>query len=118
MNKKRTLKAVKIARFHRKIEDPYNRNFYTDLEVFVLKPTIEYPLPCILVSIRNGHQKLFFRVGNVKGVLLAFKLPESARERLSLALVEANHEADRIEQDYKLIFAKRQLAPGGSIVRT
>ena len=60
----------------------------------------------------------FQRIEILKGVLLAFKLPESARERLSLALVEANHEADRIEQDYKLIFAKRQLAPGGSIVRT
>ena len=116
--KRRTRLLTKLAYFTYKIRDPYNKEFYTTLEAFVPKPDAQYPLPCILVSIRNGHQRLFFRVSSVKELLLSFKVPKSARERLSNALMTANHEADRIEQDYKLLFAKRQLAPGGSIVRT
>ena len=109
---------IKLAYFKKQIADPYNANFYTVIEVFVPKPTAEKPYPCLLVAIRNGHQKLFFRVASIKELHSTFSIPKSAKLRLAMALVEANHEADRIEQDYKLLFARRHLAEGGQIVRT
>lgn len=115
---KRGRLLVKLAYFTRKIQDPYNKGFFTTFEAFVPKPNAETPLPCILVAIRNGHQRLFFRVASVKELTSAFSIPQSAKKRLAMALVEANHETDRIEKDYKLLFAQRHLAPGGQIVRT
>jgi len=108
----------KLAGFERDIPDPYNKNFHAHIEVFVPKPARDNPLPCILISIRNGHQKLFFRVASVAEISKALRVPRNASVRLKAALVEANYEADRIEQDYRLLFAKRHLLPGGQIVRT
>ena len=115
---KRKKSLVKLAYFTRRIADPYNKGFYTTFEVFVPKPTLETPLPCILIAIRNGYQRLFFRVSSLKEISSSFRIPQSAKGRLAMALVEANHEADKIEQDYKLLFAKRQLSPGSQIIRT
>jgi len=117
MSKNSTFKTVKLARYHCRIADPYNKTFYTEFEAFVLKPTYSHPFPCIMVSIRNGREKLFFRVIDLKGLRTAFKIPRTASQRLNLALATANIEADDIEKDMKLAFARRRLA-FGHIVRT
>jgi len=117
MSKTSAFRTVKLARYHRKIADPYNKTFYTEFEAFVLKPTYNHPWPCIMVSVRNGRQKLFFRVADLKELRAAFKIPRTAGQRLNLALMAANREADDIEKDMKLAFARRRLV-SGHIVRT
>lgn len=107
----------KLAGFERDIQDPYNPKHYTHIEAFVPLPDRENPLPCILISIRNGHQKLFFRVSSVEEIAKSFKVPRDAKIRMKAALAEANMEADRIEQDYKLIFARRHLPEGVRLIR-
>ena len=116
--KKGYKRIKKLGGFSRNIEDPYNKGFFTHLEVFVPKPDKDNPLPCILISIRNGHQKLFFRVASIDDITNSFRVPRDARVRLQAALVAANIEADQIEQDARMVFAKRHLAEGGKIVRT
>ncbi len=116
----KTVKTLlrKIAWFKRKVIDPYSPSNYVELEVFVPKPDKENPLPCILVSIRNGHSRLFFRCANVKEYLKAFSLSREVRARLQTGLLTANIEADEIEKDMRLLFARRKLAPGDRIVNT
>jgi hypothetical protein len=106
----------KLAGFERDIPDPYNKGFYTHLEMFVPKPTADKPYPCIIISIRNGHQKLFFRVSSLEEINRAFRVPKDAKVRMKAALAAANAECDRLEEDARLLFAKRRLVSGEKIV--
>jgi hypothetical protein len=108
----------KLAWVRKKIEDPYNAKCYIDLELFVPKPTRDNPYPCILVSVRNGHSKLFFRLRDVSDFVQGFSLSRRMKEKLKDGLAEANLEADQIEQDMKLVFRRRHLKPGEKIVST
>lgn len=107
-----------LAVASKKVKDGFKDKSYTWRMVMVPKPTIASPLPCILVSIRNGHSKLFFRVRSLEDYYQAFRLTTEEEEKIRLALVEANIEADKIEQGMRVIFEMRNLAPGSSIVRT
>ena len=108
----------KLTWFERKIKDPYNPEAYAALELFVPKPTRDHPYPCILVSIRNGHDKLFFRVANVEEYLKAVSISRFTRAKLKNGLISANIEADEIEKDMRLIMQRRRLPEGARIVRT
>lgn len=110
--------VIKLAGYVKTIVDPYNPKHSTRLEVFVPKPTDEVPLPCVLVSIRNGHQKLFFRAENLKALKDIFKIPKDAKLRIESALVTANIEADKIEQQNKAMFQLRRLPAGVKLVRS
>ena len=110
--------VVKLAGYVKNIIDPYAPKYSTRLEVFVPKPTEEVPLPCVLVSIRNGHQKLFFRAESLTALKAIFKIPKDARLRIESALITANIEADKIEQRNKAMFELRRLPPGIKLVRS
>lgn len=110
--------VVKLAGYQKKIVDPYNPKHSTLMEVFVPKPTEEAPLPCVLVSIRNGHQKLFFRAESLNALKSIFKIPRDAKLRIESALVTANIEADRIEQKNKAMFELRRLPTGVKLIRS
>jgi hypothetical protein len=106
----------KLAGFERNIPDPYNKGFYTHLEMYVPKPTPDKPYPCIIISIRNGHQKLFFRAASLEEIVKDFRVPKDARVRIKAALEVASAECDRLEEDARLLFAKRRLVAGEKIV--
>ncbi len=107
----------KLAWVRKKIVDPYNPKAWLDLELFVPKPTRDNPLPCILVSVRNGHSKLFFRLQDVSDFVKGFSLTRRMKERLKLGLVQANAEADEIEKDLRLLMARRK-HPASTLVDT
>ncbi len=107
----------KLAWIRKKIADPYNAKAWLDLELFVPKPTRDNPLPCILVSIRNGHSKLFFRLEDVSGFTKGFALTRRMKDRLKLGLVTANIEADEIEKDMRLLMMRRK-HPASALVDT
>ena len=117
MSNKKT-HIVKLSWVRKKIVDPFNPNAYLNLEIFVPKPTKENPLPCLLVSIRNGHTKLFFRLRDVVDYSKSLSLSRRDKEKLRLGLIQANVEADEIEKDMRLSFARRRLLPGDKIVNT
>jgi len=107
-----------LAQTWRKIYDPYNSKGYTRLTLLVPKPTTEDPLPCILVSIRNGHSKLFFRVSSIAEYKSAFELATEEEERIQEALIQAHKEADKIVNDMKLLIRKNRLPDGVKWVQT
>jgi len=98
----------KLAWVRKKVQDPFNPTKWIDIELFVPKPTNENPLPCILVSIRNGHSKLFFRLADVAGYTGAFSLSRRMKDKLKAGLQEANIEADEIEHEMKMLFNIRK----------
>ncbi len=107
-----------ICLFFKKLKDCYNPKSFTTLSVLVPKPSQANPLPCILVSVRNGHSKLFFRVQDLEAYYGFFKLPRETEIKLSEALTEANNEADRLEEDSRLVFQKRHLPNGVKLIRS
>jgi endonuclease III len=83
-------KAMPILWRHIKdIGDPYRPEFSTRIEVFIPQPTFLSPFPCVLVSIRSGKFKSFFRVLNLSDLESIFAIPEDEREKASQALSEA-----------------------------
>ena len=110
--------VTKLSWVAKKILDVYNPQKYTRVEVFVPKPTMEAPYPCLLVSIRNGHSKLFFRVNDLASYYDFFRLSVEEEARLRVGLERATAEADRLEEDAKLLFQRRHLPEGAQWVRT
>ena len=107
-----------LCLFFKKLKDCYNPKAYTTLSVLVPRPTQSNPLPCILVSLRNGHSKLFFRVENLEAYYRFFELSQETENKLIESIKEANVEADRLESDARLIFQKRHLPEGAKIIQT
>lgn len=97
----------KLGQVDRDIPDPYNTEYFTHLELFVPKPTREAPFPCIIISIRNGQRKLFFRLADVDSYIKAFELSARERERLIAALVRARAEAAELAEDERLAWLRR-----------
>ncbi len=100
-------RICKLSWFARKIKDYWKSGNYTRLELMVPAPTRDDPIPCILVSIRNGFRKLFFRVPDLATYDEAFKLPQEARDRITNALIEANAQAAQMVEDERLIYLRR-----------
>jgi hypothetical protein len=98
----------KLAWVRKKVQDPFNPTKWVDIELFVPKPTTDNPLPCILVSIRNGHSKLFFRLSDVTGYVRAFSISRRMKDKLNAGLQEANIVADEIEHEMKMLFNIRK----------
>lgn len=92
----------KLGQVDREIRDPFKPEYYTHLEVFVPKPTLESRLPCILLSIRNGHRKLFFRLKNLNAYDRAFNLTGKERKRLVRGLETAWVQSKKIERYTRL----------------
>ena len=107
-----------LCLFFKKLKDCYSPRSFTQLSILVPKPNQSNPLPCILVSIRNGHSKLFFRIQDLKAYYNFFKLSEETEVKITEAVKEANQEADKLEEDSRLIFQKRRLPEGVGLART
>ncbi len=82
----------KLGQVDRDIPYPHKPEHHAHPEVFVPQPTMSAPLPCILVSIRNGHKELFFRVADVDSFIKVFELSARERRRLIAGLDAANTE--------------------------
>jgi hypothetical protein len=113
---KKFVKWLSVA--SKKIKDSYNPKSYTWRMVLVPKPTVEQPYPCILVTLSNGFSKVLLRVTSLEEYDAAFTLSVEERAKIEQALKDANSEADRIEEDMRLLMAKRSLAAGAKIVNT
>ncbi len=107
-----------FAQWYRNWYDCYNPKAFVRLGLFVPQPTNEAPLPCIIVSIRNGHSKLFFRVQNIEEYNAFWQIPPEVEEKLTQGLVEANNEADQIEEAQTLAHQRRRLPAGARLVRS
>ena len=107
-----------LAVVSKRVRDAYSPKNWTWRMLMVPKPTMESPYPCILVSIRNGHSKLFFRVRDLDAYKQAFLLSSNEEAKIIQALSEAQAEADKLEGDIRLIFEKRRLPEGVGLART
>jgi len=96
----------------RKIRDGYAAKSYTWRMVMVPRPSLQAPLPCILITLSNGHKKIMLRVRSLEEYYEAFRLTVEEEEKIRLALAEANREANQIETDMRLLFEKRRMSPG------
>jgi hypothetical protein len=116
MAKKRFLRLLTMV--SKKLHDAYSPKSYTWRMVMVPKPTTEAPYPCILLSLSNGHNKILLRVADLKQYEEVFTLSDEEKASINKALSEANAEADRIEEDMRLLMSKRNLQAGAKIVNT
>ena len=107
-----------LAYYRREIRDPYDDRYWTAITCSILEPTAEWPVPSVHISVANARGKVLFRVHDVDEATRIVRLPTKAKARLQTAFRNASVMADRIEADMKLMFARRQLAPGSHIVRT
>lgn len=107
-----------LAVASKKVKDAYNPKSYTWRMVLVPKPTAEDPYPCILITLSNGHNKILLRVTDLAEYDNAFNLSQEERSKIAQALSEATIEADRLEEDNRLIYQKRHLPAGAKIVNT
>ncbi len=114
--KKRFLRMLALV--SKKLHDPYTPKAYVWRMLFVPKPTQEAPFPCILLTLSNGHSKIMIRFDSLEQYDQAFRLLDEDRANINNALMEANQEADRIEEDIRLVLQKRHLPAGAKIVNT
>ncbi|MBI2934905.1 MAG: hypothetical protein HYY29_04970 [Chloroflexi bacterium] len=96
----------KLAAAVRDLPDPYKPEYFTHLEVFVVRPTAVDPYPCLLVSIRNGHKKLFFRVVDLSAYDGAFRLSPASRKRLRKGLALARRQAAALIEARRLDYGR------------
>jgi len=107
-----------LAVASKKIKDAYNPKSYTWRMVLVPKPTAEQPYPCILVTLSNGYSKVLFRLADLAAYHRAFDLTLEEEAKITEALGTANIEADKIEEDNRLIYQKRRMVKGAKWVDT
>jgi len=101
-----------------KIGDPFDDRFYSIFTASVLKPSWEYPIASVAMSIVKGNHKLFMRIATLESLYSVFVIPEVYRERLSVAWGEAVTDACNIRDKQRLLHNIGNLEPGSAVVRT
>jgi hypothetical protein len=97
----------KLWSYKEKLYDPYKPKYYTTFEMFVPQPTLDSPLPCVLISIRNSKYKTFFRVADPADLAKVFTLPPEELQKCHEALCSAKLEASGIERILKDLINQR-----------
>lgn len=112
-NKKRCL-----GWWREEVHDPYNPEYWTAINVSVMSPMMEKPYVSVLISFSNANGRVTMRVRDIKEASEVVVIPIEDAMRLESAVIKGNKIADEIEKDYKLIFERRKLPPGVSLIRT
>ena len=116
----------KLWQFERKIYDTYAPKQYVKVMMFVPQPTLEAPLPCVLVMIATAHRSVFFRLTEPDALPGVLFLPTEELQKCHEALQDAKKQADDIERIVKHHLAlkdrpdelKRALEEVEKIIRT
>lgn len=101
-----------------KLPDPYTKENFTLFTASVLKPSFEFPLASVSMSIVKGRYKVFLRLPSLKDLSGVFVIPEEYQERLRKAYQQALAEAETIQKHQKALYKMQGLAPGSNVVRT
>lgn len=112
----RRLKVITWARW--KIIDPIDNRFYTTFTVSVLKPSSEYPITSVAMSIVTSTGRLFMRFASLDALQQVFVVPSEYRQRLMDGCVTARQQAQVIIEQQKTMHRLADLAPGAQVIRT
>ena len=110
------LKVITWCRW--KVADPYTKENFTLFTASVLKPSFEFPIASVAMSIVKGRYKVFLRLPSVKVMAGVFVIPKEYRERLTKSYEQALAEAETIQKHQKTLYKMQGLAPGSHVVRT
>ena len=110
------LRVITWARW--KLPDPYTKENFTIFTASVLKPSFEFPIASVSMSIVKGRYKVFLRLPSLKDLAGIFIVPEQYQERLHRAYGQALEEAETIQKHQKTLYKMQGLAPGSHVVRT
>jgi len=101
-----------------KLPDPYTKENFTIFTASVLKPSFEYPIASVSMSIVKGRYKVFLRLPSLKDLASVFVIPTEYQDRLRTAYQQALSEAGPIQSHQKALYKMQGLAPGSNVVRT
>ncbi len=107
---------AKLTWVAKEFKDFWHPKNYTRLELFVPVPTRENPEPCIIVSIRNGKAKLFFRVTDLAAYSRFWTVHAEGMARIENALKEAWRQSEQYTEDDRLLHRIHSLPPGSRLV--
>jgi hypothetical protein len=107
-----------IAVIKKKLHDPYSPKNYAWMSFLVPPPTPELPYACALVTISTGKSKIMIRFNSVAALKSVFTLTADEESRLVIAFNRANFNADKIEEDMRILFQKRHLRDGAQWIQT
>jgi hypothetical protein len=101
-----------------KVYDPYDSKYFTSFTVSVLKPSAEYPVVCISMSVVTSNSRIFLRFASLIDLQKVFIIPEEYLNRVNLAIEQAYEQVSVIIMQQKAMHKMNDLAPGSQIVRT
>ena len=101
--KRHTKPLRRLYSVKRRITDPINEDFFTEMEIIVPHPTLDCPIPCCLVFIEGSNGKLWFRA-SIEALIGFFGLNEPD----IAGLREALRRAEAIAEGYKQV--QREIA--------
>ena len=110
------LRVLTWARW--KVQDSYSPEHFTVFTASVLKPSFEFPVACVAMSIVKGNYKIFLRMPSLEEMVSVFVIPEEYKERLREGYERALVQAGKIEEHQKALYKMSNLAPGSQVVRT
>lgn len=99
-----------------KVSDPYSKDNFTLFTASVLKPSFEFPIAGVAMSIVKGRYKVFIRLPSLKDLAGVFVIPEEYRERLRNAYQQALVEAETIQKHQKALYQLQK--PGSAVIDT
>ncbi len=110
------LKAITWARW--KYFDPYEPKYFTVFTASVMKPSFEYPVACVSLSVSNGCGKVFCRFASLVDLRKCLVVPDEYIERLNEGYAQAVAESQAIAAKQQTLFRISNLQPGSQVVRT
>jgi len=101
-----------------KFYDSYDKRYFTTFTASVLKPSFEYPVASVTMSVVNAAGRVFMRFATIENLRSLFIIPNEYAERLEEAYRKAIFEAQTIQDKQKALYKMSGLLPGSKIVRT
>lgn len=99
----------KLWEFDRKLYDPYTPKHYVKVQMFIPNPTLEAPLPAVLVMIATAHRSVLFRLASPDDLPGVMFLPPEELLKARQALQDAKLAADDIERMIKSHLDRKHL---------
>ena len=101
-----------------KFYDSYDKRYFTTFTASVLRPSFEYPVASVMMSVVNAGGRVFMRFATLENLRNLFIIPEEYAERLEVAYRKAIFEAGIIQDKQKALYKMNDLSPGSKVVRT
>jgi len=112
----RHLNVITWARWT--VQDAYDDRYYTVFTCSILKPSYEYPVASVAMSITNAKGRVFIRYASLEALKTTFVIPQEYHQRLHDGYAQASTLAADIRRHQRTLYKLQDLSPDTQIIRT